>query len=165
MTRVRTINAEVSVDLTPVFEGDRTFVVVSVLLDEAYQQDRCTGCGWGAWPEQSELDDGNVQRWGPLTTIGAYTWESRSEALGAVERFMARQGYMTTDPDDYDDEEEMMDSSEYDPAYDEALESLRNGLEGYPANQFTIWDGFGFGIPRAPRFGFHVAVMRFGDRR
>jgi len=161
---IRLINTTVKTvqNVEAVFEGDQNFVVVSVLLDEVYEQDRCTGCAWGAWPESRDLDAGGVQRWGPLTTIGAYTYETRFNAIADVQSFMSRQGYSKTDPDDYDDEEAMWDSPEYDSHYEEALNSLELHLQNRPGDQFMIWDGFGYDTGRAPRFGIHVALVRFG---
>jgi|DEB0MinimDraft_10_1074344.scaffolds.fasta_scaffold00400_8 hypothetical protein len=162
---IRLINTTVRIvqNVEAVFEGDQNFVVVSVLVDESYTQDRCTGCAWGAWPEYRDLNTGGVQRWGPLTTIGAYTYMNRENAVVDVEGFMSRQGYTKTDPDDYDDEEAMFDSPEYDPFYEEAMKSLELHLRNRPSDQFTIWDGFGYADGRAPRFAIHVALVGFGD--
>lgn len=158
MTRIRTINQEIDVKTF-----SQNFIVVSVLLDDPYRRDRCEGCGWAAWPDRSDITD-MVQKWGPLTTIGAYRWDDRMNAVEDVEDFMSRQGYTKVDPDDYDDEESMIEAPEYDPEYMEAMDYLPIKLDRMPADQFTIWDGYAFEAERAPRFGIHVALVRFGDR-
>ncbi len=159
--RIQTINTEVLVDVKKVFEGDENFIVVSLLLDESYTQDRCSSCAWAAWPTSADLTEG-VQRWGPLTTIGAYRYEDRLEAVSDVQNFMSRQGYTITDPGDYDDEEDMLDSIEYDSHYTEAIQTLESSLMRRPADQFTIWDGLSEDLGRAPRFAIHVTLIRFG---
>ena len=158
MTRIRTINNEIDIK-----SFSQNFIVVSVLLDDQYRRDRCEGCGWGAWPDQSDITD-MVQKWGPLTTIGAYRYEDRMDAVDDVEAFMSRQGFTRVDPDDYEDEESMYNAPEYDPEYMEVMDYLPVKLGRRPADQFTIWDGYAFEAERAPRFGIHVALVRFGDR-
>ena len=96
MTRIRTINQEIDVKTF-----SHNFIVVSVLLDNQYRRDRCEGCGWGAWPDPSDVTE-MTQRFGPLTTIGAYRWNDRMDAVEAVEDFMSRQGFTKVDPGDYE---------------------------------------------------------------
>lgn len=158
MTRIRTINQEIDVKTF-----SHNFIVVSVLLDNQYRRDRCEGCGWGAWPDPSDVTE-MTQRFGPLTTIGAYRWNDRMDAVEAVEDFMSRQGFTKVDPGDYEDEESMYDAPEYDPEYMEVMDYLPIKINRMPADQFTIWDGYAFESERAPRFGIHVALVRFGDR-
>lgn len=158
MTRIRTINNEIDIK-----SFSQNFIVVSVLLDDQYRTDRCESCGWGAWPESSDITD-MVQKWGPMTTIGAYRYEDRMDAVEDVEAFMSRQGFTKVDKDDYDNEEDMYDSSEYDPEYMEVMDYLPIKLNNRPADQFTMWDGYAFEAERAPRFGIHVALVRFGDQ-
>ena len=158
MTRIRTINNEIDIK-----SFSQNFIVVSVLLDDQYRTDRCESCGWGAWPEPSDITE-MVQRWGPLTTIGAYRYEDRMNAVEDVESFMSRQGFTRVDPNDYDNEEDMYDSPEYDPEYMEVMDYLPVKLNNRPADQFTLWDGYAFEAERAPRFGIHVALVRFGDQ-
>ena len=86
------------------------------------------------------------------------------DAVEAVEDFMSRQGFTRVDPNDYEDEESMYEAPEYDPEYMEAMDYLPIKLDRRPADQFTIWDGYAFVAERAPRFGIHVALVRFGDR-
>ena len=158
MTRIRTINQEIDVKTF-----SQNFIVVSVLLDDQYRRDRCDGCGWAAWPDPSDVTE-MTQRFGPLTTIGAYRYEDRMDAVDDVEAFMSRQGFTKVDPDDYEDEDAMHDAPEYDPEYMEAMDYLPIKLHRRPADQFTIWDGYAFEAERAPRFGIHVALVRFGDQ-
>ena len=118
MTRIRTINQEIDVKTF-----SHNFIVVSVLLDDQYRRDRCEGCGWGAWPDSSDVTE-MTQRFGPLTTIGAYRWNDRMDAVEAVDDFMSLQGFTRVDPNDYEDEESMYEAPEYDPEYMEAMDYL-----------------------------------------
>lgn len=158
MTRIRTINNEIDIK-----SFSQNFIVVSVLLDDQYRTDRCDSCGWGAWPDSSDIT-GMVQKWGPMTTIGAYRYEDRMDAVEDVETFMSRQGFTKVDKDDYENEEDMYDAPEYDPEYMEVMDYLPIKLNHRPADQFTMWDGYAFEAERAPRFGIHVALVRFGDQ-